>query len=118
MIEEERRQWHPTPVLLLGKSHGWRSLVGYSPWGHKEWDTTEQLHLVKKRDKERLRWRKGQGLGAEMWVKEPGWGVGGLWASLQVHTVSPGPWTKELALVQCLLGTMQLACPGPQVGVQ
>ena len=29
-----RRQWHPTPVLLPGKSHGWRSLVGFSPWGH------------------------------------------------------------------------------------
>ena len=28
-----RRQWHPTPVLLPGKAHGWRSLVGYSPWG-------------------------------------------------------------------------------------
>ena len=28
-----RRQWHPIPVLLLGKSHGWRSLVGCSPWG-------------------------------------------------------------------------------------
>ena len=27
-----RRQWHPTPVLLPGRSHGWRSLVGYSPW--------------------------------------------------------------------------------------
>ena len=34
-----KRQWHPTPVLLLGKSHGWRSLVGCSPWGHKESDT-------------------------------------------------------------------------------
>ena len=31
-----RRQWHPTPVLLPGKSHGWRSLVGCSPWGHEE----------------------------------------------------------------------------------
>ena len=30
----QRRQWHPTPVLLPGKSHGWRSLVGCSPWGH------------------------------------------------------------------------------------
>ena len=30
-----------TPVLLPGKSHGWRSLVGCSPWGHEEWDTTE-----------------------------------------------------------------------------
>ena len=40
-----RRQWHPTPVLLPGKSHGWRSLVGCSPWGCKELDTTEQLHF-------------------------------------------------------------------------
>ena len=31
-----RRHWHPTPVLLPGKSHGWRSLVGCSPWGRKE----------------------------------------------------------------------------------
>ena len=31
----------PTPVLLPGKSHGWRSVVGYSPWGHKELNTTE-----------------------------------------------------------------------------
>ena len=36
-----RRKWQPTPVLLPGKSHGWRGLVGYSPWGHKELDTTE-----------------------------------------------------------------------------
>ena len=38
-----RRQWHPTPVLLPGKSHGWRSLVGCSPWGCEESDMTEQL---------------------------------------------------------------------------
>ena len=38
-----RRQWHPTPVLLPGKSHGRRSLVGFSPWGRKESDTTERL---------------------------------------------------------------------------
>ena len=36
-----RRQWHPTPALLPGESHGRRSLVGYSPWGRKESDTTE-----------------------------------------------------------------------------
>ena len=36
-------QWHPTPVLLPGKSHGQRSLVGCSPWGHTESDTTERL---------------------------------------------------------------------------
>ena len=41
----QRRQWHPTPVLLPGKSHGRRSLVGYSPWGGEESDTTEQLHF-------------------------------------------------------------------------
>ena len=35
-----RREWLPTPVFLPGKSHGQRSLVGYSPWGHKELDTT------------------------------------------------------------------------------
>ena len=40
-----RRQWQPTPVLLPGKSHGQRSLVGCSPWGHEELDTTEQLHF-------------------------------------------------------------------------
>ena len=45
-IEEDtnyirRRKWQPTPVLLPGKSHGWRSLVGCSPWGRTESDTTE-----------------------------------------------------------------------------
>ena len=42
---DRRRQWHPTPVLLPGKSHGQRSLVGCSPWGREESDTTEQLHF-------------------------------------------------------------------------
>ena len=43
----QRRHWHGegTPVLLPGKSHGWRSLVGCSPWGPKESDTTERLHF-------------------------------------------------------------------------
>ena len=40
-----RRQWHPTPVLLPGKFHGRRSLVGCSPWGREESDTTEWLHF-------------------------------------------------------------------------
>ena len=38
-----RRKWQPTPVLLPGKFHGQRSLVGYSPWGCKESDMTERL---------------------------------------------------------------------------
>ena len=43
------RKWQPSPVFLPGESHRQRSLVGYSPWGHKELDTTEQLSS---------RWRK------------------------------------------------------------
>ena len=38
-------KWQPTPVLLPGKSHGRRSLVGHTPWGHKELDTTERFHF-------------------------------------------------------------------------
>ena len=41
-----RRKWQPTPVLLPGESHGWRSLVGYSPQGRKESDTTERIHFT------------------------------------------------------------------------
>ena len=41
----KRRQRQPTPVLLPGKSHGWRSLVGCSPWGREESDTNERLHF-------------------------------------------------------------------------
>ena len=40
-----KRKWQPTPVLLPGKSHGQRSLVGYRPWGHKESEKTERLHF-------------------------------------------------------------------------
>ena len=40
-----RMQWHPTPVLLPGKSHGLRGLVGCSPWSRTESDTTERLHF-------------------------------------------------------------------------
>ena len=41
-----RRKWQSTPVLLPGKFHGWRSLVGSSAWGHKEPDMTERLHFT------------------------------------------------------------------------
>ena len=41
-----RRKWQSTPVLLPGKSHGQRILVGYGPWGRKELDTTEQIHFL------------------------------------------------------------------------
>ena len=41
-----RREWQSTPVLLPGKFHQWKSLVGYSPWDCKESDMTEQLHSL------------------------------------------------------------------------
>ena len=41
------RKQQPTPVFLPGKLHGQRSLAGYSPWGHKELDTTEQLNTAR-----------------------------------------------------------------------
>ena len=41
----QRRPWHHTPVLLPGESHGWKSLVGCSPWGRWESDMTERLHF-------------------------------------------------------------------------
>ena len=41
-----RRKWQSTPVLLLGKSHRQRSLVSYTPWGHKELDMPEHIHIL------------------------------------------------------------------------
>ena len=46
LLSSRRRQWHPTPVLLPGKFHGRRSLVGCSPWGRGGSDTTQRLHFL------------------------------------------------------------------------
>ena len=46
LVFYRRRKWQPTPVLLPGKSHGRRSLEGYSPWGREELDMTERLHSL------------------------------------------------------------------------
>ena len=43
-----RRAWQPTPGFLPGESHGQRSLVGYSPWGRKESDTTAHMRAATK----------------------------------------------------------------------
>ena len=51
-----RKKWQPTPVFLPGESHGQRSLGGYSPWPHKESDTTEWLSLSFTDDSDHL-WR-------------------------------------------------------------
>ena len=42
----QRRKWQPIPVFLPGKSHGQRSLAGYSPWGPKELDTERWLTVI------------------------------------------------------------------------
>ena len=52
-----RRKWQPTPVFLPGESHGWRALVGYSPWGRKKSDTTERLHFTSPYLQVILMWR-------------------------------------------------------------
>ena len=44
-LDHQRRQWQPIPIFLPGKSQGRRSLVGCSPWGHYELDTTKGLHF-------------------------------------------------------------------------
>ena len=41
-----KQKWQPTPIFLPGRFHGQRSLAGYSPWGRKELDTTDQLHFL------------------------------------------------------------------------
>ena len=40
-----RREWQPTPVILPGELCGQRNVVGYSPWSHKEPDTSERFYL-------------------------------------------------------------------------
>ena len=52
-----RRKWQPPPVLLPGKSHGRRSLVGHSPWGHKESDPSEGLNFLSS-----FHWLQGLGI--------------------------------------------------------
>ena len=41
-----RRKWQPAPIFFPREVHGQRSLVGYSPWGHKDSDTAEGLTLI------------------------------------------------------------------------
>ena len=51
-----RRAWFPTPVFLPGESHGQRSLVGYSPWGCKEMDTSEATEFTHTDMEARYKW--------------------------------------------------------------
>ena len=93
-----RRQWQPTPVLLPGKSHGQRSLVGCSPWGHKESDTTEQLHF------HFLVWCTGEGNGNTLQcscLENPRDG-GAWWAAVYGVIQSQTRW-RDLAAVAAVL---------------
>ena len=65
------KETQPTPVLLLGKSHGQRSLVGYSPRGHKELDTTEWHHFHFGGKVDRICWQQGRNRGYFLgfWLK-------------------------------------------------
>ena len=65
-----KRKWQPTPVLLHGKSHRQRSLVGYSPWGCKESDTTERLCLLKQVVKETQKIFPPEAAPAAFWNEE------------------------------------------------
>ena len=98
-----RRQWHPTPVLLPGKSHGWRSLVGCSPWGRQESDMTERLHFYSSL----LRIGEGNGTPLQCSCLEiPGMGshrVGHNWSELAVSSskvIRKRPWIPWLLQVK------------------
>ena len=58
-----RRKWQPAPVFLPGESHGQRSLVGYSLWGHKESDTTEVTADTLSTCAKQGQWVMGEGCG-------------------------------------------------------
>ena len=82
-----RRQWHPTPVLLPGKSHGWRSLVGCSPWGCEsqtwlsDFTFTFHFHALE---------RKWQPTSAFLPGESQGWGsLGGCMHAKLLHCVWP-----------------------------
>ena len=84
-----RREWQPTPVFLPGESHGQRSLVGYSPWGRTESDTTETLTLWLLRERYLfLVW---------IWPPEYCW-VASI-AEIQSPRVSVGRWYVEKSSV-------------------
>ena len=66
-----RRAWQPTPVFLLGESHGQRSLEGYSPWGHRELDITEWLTHTQERRADGRTWAHEDFVGGPHVAKMP-----------------------------------------------
>ena len=98
-----RRKWQPTPVFLPGRFHRQRSLTGFSPYGHKESDTTEQLSLeitwiISERG--RRQWEVGPQFGKWLralfcsWVRT-GMRPGGLGEGLRREWIWLGNWRPE-----------------------
>ena len=91
-VQIRRRQWPPTPVLLPGKSHGQRSLVGCSPWGHEESDTTGRLHF----DFSRSCIGEGNGNPLQCFCLENPRGGGAWWAAV-CGVAQSRTWLKWLS---------------------
>ena len=91
-----RRKWHPTPVLLPGKSHGWRSLVGYSPCGCKDSDTTEWLSEGWMNIVERLQQKYGGEEAQRQQVNLRGWMESRVWDSPVVRKADWGQVRESL----------------------
>ena len=107
-----RRQWHPTPVHLPGESHGWRSLVGCSPWGRWGSDTTERLHFTRLNPWVRkILWRRE-------WLPTPGFLPGKLHGQKSLAGYSP--WAaksqtrlqwRSLSLIRLYLKSWDVQVP-------
>ena len=96
----QRRQWQPTPVLLPGKSHGWRSLVGCSPWDHCLLDKTERLHFHFSLSG--IGERNGNTLQCSC-LEKPGMGEPGGLPSMGSHRVGHDCCDLAAAVAACLL---------------
>ena len=94
-----RKEWQPTPVLLPEESHGQRSLSGYSPWGLKESNTTEQLSLLTFLPTSVLLWPHSH-FGLPMWwafVLVPCCSKG--FHEMCFNITHPKSWSSQVALV-------------------
>ena len=91
-------KWQPTPVLMPGKSYGWWNLVGYSPWGHKESDTTERLHFTCCGKEPACQCRRLKRLRFNPWVGKMSWGRA--WQPTPVFLLGESPWIEEPCRLQ------------------
>ena len=124
-VRVQRQQRHPTPVLLPGKCHGWRSLVGCSPWGRWESDAIERLHFhFQALEKEMathssvLAWKipgRGSLVGCCLWGRRVGhdWSDLAAAAAVRVKTQILGFPSSSFLCQVTMLGTMMgLICVG------